>query len=164
VVREGVGELGGERPDLASHSAEVVQEPCALRGELGEELCESQRVHGPIIGIEASRPEADTAAVVHGSTESSRFLPLLFFGPLCAAVCVALFVRDVPAASLTIGTALLAGAAAACAAAWKGERWQRLLMVGIGAAAIAAFLTFGIGATLGVGAWLVDPCNGSCLP
>jgi hypothetical protein len=101
---------------------------------------------------------------MHGSSEPSRFLPLLFFGPFCAAACVALFVRDVPAASLTIGTALLAGAAVACAAAWKGERWQLLLMLGAGAAVSAAFLTFGIGATLGVGAWLVDPCSGSCLP
>jgi hypothetical protein len=99
-----------------------------------------------------------------GSSEPGRFLPLLFFGPLCAAAFVALFVRDVPAASVTIGTALLAGAAAACAAAWKGERWQLLAVVGIGAAASAAFLTFGIGATLGVGAWLVDPCSGSCVP
>ena len=91
-------------------------------------------------------------------------MPLLFFGPLCAAACVALFVRDVPAASLTVGTAVLAGAAAACAAAWKGERWQLLALLSFGAAVSAAFLTFGIGATLAVGAWLVDPCSGSCPP
>lgn len=101
---------------------------------------------------------------MHASSEPGRFLPLLLFGPLCAAACVALFVRDVPAASLTVGTALLAGAAAACAAAWRGERWQLLVMLGIGAAVIAAFLTFSLGATLGIGAWLVDPCSGSCMP
>jgi len=101
---------------------------------------------------------------MHASSEPGRFLPLLLFGPLCAAACVALFVRDVPAASLVVGTAALAGAAAACAAAWKGERWQLLVLLGIGAAVSAAFLTFGIGATLAVGGWLVDPCSGSCPP
>ena len=101
---------------------------------------------------------------MHASSEPGRFLPLLFFGPLCAAACVALFVRDVPGPSLLVGTAALAGAAAACAAAWKGERWQLLVLLGIGAAVSAAFLTFGIGATLAVGGWLVDPCNGNCPP
>lgn len=101
---------------------------------------------------------------MHAPSEPARFLPLLVFGPLGAAACVALLIRGVPAASITLGTAMVAGAAAACAAAWKGERWQLLVLLGVGAAVSAAFLTFGLGATLAVGAWLVDPCTGPCPP
>ena len=97
-------------------------------------------------------------------TEPTRFLPLLVFGPLAAAACVVCFVHDVPAPTITFGVALFAGAAAACAAAWKGERWRLLLALAAGAAVSAAFLTFGIGATISVGAWLVDPCTGPCPP
>jgi hypothetical protein len=97
-------------------------------------------------------------------TEPARFLPLLVFSPLGAAASVAVFVRDVPAASVTLGVAILAGAVAACAAAWNGERWVLLLALAAGAGASAAFLSFGIGATISVGAWLVDPCTGPCPP
>jgi RNA polymerase sigma-70 factor, ECF subfamily len=46
VVRERVRELRRERADLAPDAPEVVEEPRALRGELGQELGEAEDVDG----------------------------------------------------------------------------------------------------------------------
>ena len=45
VVGEGVRELHRDRPDLATDTAEVVEEPCALTRELWKERCEPKHVH-----------------------------------------------------------------------------------------------------------------------
>ncbi len=45
VVGDGVRELHRDRPDLAAHAAEVVEEACPLAWKLGEQRCESQHVH-----------------------------------------------------------------------------------------------------------------------
>ena len=45
VVGDGVRELHRDRPDLAAHAAEVVEEACPLAWKLGEQRCEPQDVH-----------------------------------------------------------------------------------------------------------------------
>ena len=44
-VGERVGELGRDRPDLAAHTAEVVEQPGALGGQLLEQSGEMEDVH-----------------------------------------------------------------------------------------------------------------------
>jgi FdhD protein len=63
VVGDGVGELGRDRPDLAPHPAEVVQQLRPLRGQLGEELGELEDVYGSII-VNAPPPYSAARAEV----------------------------------------------------------------------------------------------------
>jgi FdhD protein len=49
VVGDGVGELGRQRPDLASDAAEIVQQPRPLPRQLRQELGELEDVYGSMI-------------------------------------------------------------------------------------------------------------------
>jgi FdhD protein len=72
VVGDGVGELGRQRPDLASDAAEIVQQPGPLPRQLRQELGELEDVYGSMI-VNALPPysaaRAEVVRLPGGGTE-----------------------------------------------------------------------------------------------
>jgi FdhD protein len=72
VVGDGVGELGRQRPDLASDAAEIVQQPRPLPRQLRQELGELEDVYGSMI-VNALPPysaaRAEVVRLPGGGTE-----------------------------------------------------------------------------------------------
>ncbi len=71
VVGDGVRELHRDRPHLAAHAPEVVEEACPLAWELGKQRCEPEHVHP---GESIRRPEASgvPSSGRGGASPSSR--------------------------------------------------------------------------------------------
>ena len=71
VVGDRVRELGGDRPDLAAHAAEVVEQPRPLDGQLGEERGQGEDVRERIIPVRARRAFAPNAIAVPSAAPAS---------------------------------------------------------------------------------------------
>ena len=74
AVGERVGELGGDRPDLAPDPPEVVQQPRPLGRKLLEQAREPEDVHGASVRLPLSDSQGDPRVVGQGRTCRRRAL------------------------------------------------------------------------------------------
>jgi S1-C subfamily serine protease len=100
MVGERVGELGGERPDLATDAAEIVEQPRPVGGKLGEQRGEYERVDA-----------ADSRQAPFGSRRNER----LTEAQSAVQAAVATTITMKPSASYAIGFAAAAVSGAAIA-------------------------------------------------
>ena len=72
-VGEGVGELGGDRADLAAQAAEVVEQPRALRRQFLEQAGETEHVHASSLRGRVVSDSSLTRARLVSGTGHVRF-------------------------------------------------------------------------------------------